>query len=60
MFIQYGKQTSSKAIPLDANRDNIMQKIHFKILITAIILALVVFSRDAKMAASPEKPDFNQ
>ena len=35
-----------------------MQKIHSKIGIIVIILALAVFSRDAETAASAEEPDF--
>ena len=58
MLIQYGRQTGLQAILFDANRDSIMQKIHLKIIIIVIILAFAVFSRDAKIAASAEKPDF--
>jgi len=58
MLIQYGKQTSSQAILLDANRDNVMQKNHFKIVVIVIILALAVFSQDVGTAALAGNPDF--
>ncbi|MCD4788369.1 MAG: hypothetical protein K8R37_00090, partial [Bacteroidales bacterium] len=47
-----------KGVTVKKTGDNIMQKKYFKLGIIVIIMAWAVFSQDAKIAASAEKPDF--